>query len=292
MGEFGKRTMNAMQASPRWDASDAPRQSTPAWSDQISERDLKALEKGQLPPWTNMSRSKLLSLAFFVMAMVLGAVALYGPEVARDLRYAGTFRVADDLRATEGRCKRYVFLVSLCSVKIHSVRSEQSTSSTEFLMFFRSGDGAEMIPVRSNVDASAVGIQYAVSDVLLNRILSLLGITLFFFWIAWKFVDCIRKGRYKDGPGHEAIRQCVTQSVRTPTREIKKPRNVLARVSCERGSAHVVFVAGPCRDHCLAVCECRGRSPSAFEASIICSDEVVAVMRSSLRPAALSNPSN
>jgi len=159
-------------------------------------------------------------------------------------------------------------------------------------MFFRSGDGAELIPVRSNVDGSAVGIQYAVSDVLFNRILSLLGITLFFFWIAWKFVDCIRKGRYKDGPGHEAIRQYVTQSVRTPTREIKKPRNVLARASCERGSAHVVFVAGPCRDHCLAVCECRGRSPSAFEASIICSDEVVAVMRSSLRPAALSNPSN
>ena len=34
------------------------------------------------------------------MAMVLGAVAFYGPELARDLRYAGTFRVADDLRAT------------------------------------------------------------------------------------------------------------------------------------------------------------------------------------------------
>jgi len=46
--------------------------------------------------------------------------------------------------------------------------------------------------------------------VLHNRILSLLGITLFFGWIAWKFLDCVRKGRYKDGPGHEAIRQYVT----------------------------------------------------------------------------------
>jgi len=209
MGEFGKRTVNATQAPPRWDASSAPPQSTPVWSDQISERDLKALEKGQLPPWTNMSRLKLLGLALFVMAMVLGAVALYGPEVARDLRYAGTFRVADDLRATEGRCKRYIFLVSLCSAKIHSVANERSTSSTEFLMFFRSGDGAELIPVRSNVDASAVGIQYAVSDVLLNRVLSLLGIIAFFGWIAWKFLDCIRTGRYKDGPGHEAVRQYV-----------------------------------------------------------------------------------
>ena len=156
-----------------------------------------------------MSQLKLLGLALFVVAMVVGAVTYYGPELARDLRYAGTFSVAGDLRATEGRCKRYVFLVSLCSAKIQSIGSEGTTSSTEFLMFFRSGDGAELIPVRSSVDASAVGIQYAVSDVLLNRTLSLLGITLFFGWVAWLFLDCIRKGRYKDGPVHEAVRQYV-----------------------------------------------------------------------------------
>src|SRR5262245_30909050 len=120
MGDFGKRTanasrtVNATQGPSFQHASEAPRQSTPAWSDQLSARDLKALEKGQLPAWANMSRSKLLGLALFVMAMVFGALWLYGPEVARDLRYAGTFRVADDLQATEGRCKRYMFLVSLC----------------------------------------------------------------------------------------------------------------------------------------------------------------------------------
>jgi hypothetical protein len=209
MGDFGKRTANAWQGQPRQDASFAPPRSTPALSDQLSSRELNALEKGQLPVWTNMSRLKLLGLALFVMAMVFGAVALYGPEVARDLRYAGTFRVADDLRATDGRCKRYVFLVTLCSAKIHSGVSERPTASTEFLMFFRSGDGAQLIPVRSNVDASAVGIQYAVSDVLFNRTLSLLGIILFFSWIAWLFLNCIRTGRYKDGPAHEAVRQYV-----------------------------------------------------------------------------------
>jgi hypothetical protein len=209
MAEFGKRTVNAMQGATPRHASDAPRQSTPAWSDQISRRDLKALEKGQLPAWTNMSRMKLLGMAFFVAAMVAGAVALYGPEVARDLRYAGTFRVADDLQATEGRCKRYMFLVSLCSAKIHSVRNERSATSTEFLMFFHSGDGEAMIPVRSSVDASAVGLQYAVSDVLLNRTLSLLGIILFFGWVAWLLLDLVRKGRYKDGPAYEAIMQYV-----------------------------------------------------------------------------------
>jgi hypothetical protein len=209
MADFGKRTVNARQQLPVRHASGAPQQSTPAWSDQISKRDLKALEKGQLPVWTNMSQLKLLGFALLMAAMVLGALGYYGPELARDLRHAGTFSVADDLRATDGTCKRYVFMVTFCSAKIHSVMNERSTSSTEFLMFFRSGDGAEMIPVRSNVDASVVGIQYAVSDVLLNRILSLIGITLFFGWATWFFLDCVRKGRYKNGPAHEAVRQYV-----------------------------------------------------------------------------------
>jgi hypothetical protein len=207
MGEFGKRTVNAGQGSPLRQPSGV--QSTPAWSDQISKRDLKALERGQLPVWINLSRLKLLSFALLMVAMVLGAMGYYGPELARDLRYAGTFSVAGDLRATEGRCRRYVFLVSLCSAKIHSVTNVRSTTSTEFLMFFQGGDGADMIPVRSRVDASAVGIQYVVSDVLLNRTLSLLGVILFFGWAAWFFLDCVRKGRYKDGPGHEAVRQYV-----------------------------------------------------------------------------------
>ena len=209
MADFGKRTVNAMREPPVRHALGAPQVSAPAWSDQISKRDLRALEKGQLPAWTNMSQLKLLGMALFVVAMVLGAVAFYGPELARDLRHAGTFRVADDLRATEGRCKRYIFLVTFCSAKIQSVRNEQSTYSSEFLMFFRGGDGAELIPVRSNVDASVVGIQYAVSDVLLNRTLSLIGIALFFVWIAWVLLDCVRKGRYQDGPAHEAVRQYV-----------------------------------------------------------------------------------
>jgi|RhiMethySRZTD1v2_1073278.scaffolds.fasta_scaffold432700_2 hypothetical protein len=209
MGDFGKRTVNAMREPPVRHALGAPQESAPSWSDQISKRDLKALEKGQLPVWTNTSQLKLLGMALFVVAMVLGAVGFYGPELARDLRHAGTFRVADDLRATEGRCKRYIFLVTFCSAKIHSVRTEQSPYSTEFLMFFRGGDGAELIPMRSNVDASVVGIQYAVSDVLLNRTLSLIGIALFFTWIAWVLLDCVRKGRYKDGPAHEAVRQYV-----------------------------------------------------------------------------------
>jgi hypothetical protein len=45
--------------------------------------------------------------------------------------------------------------------------------------------------------------------VLLNRTLSLLGIVLFFGRAAWLFLDCVRKGRYKDGPAYEAVKQYV-----------------------------------------------------------------------------------
>jgi hypothetical protein len=210
MGEFGKRTANAAQGLPlRGHVLDAPRQSAPVWSEHISEQDLKTLEKGQLPAWANVSRFKLLCVALLIVATALGAAAFYGPELARDLRYAGTFKVANDLQAIDGRCKRYIFLISLCNAKIRSIGNEQSATTTEFLMLFRGGDGEEMIPVRSSVDASAVGIQYAVSDVLLNRTLSLLGVILLLSWTAWTFFDKLRRGQYKDGPAYEALMQYV-----------------------------------------------------------------------------------
>jgi hypothetical protein len=205
MGDFGKR--NVRHSAPRQHAPRAQQEATPQGPDLISKRDLKALERGRMPVWTNMSQMKLVGFALLMAAMAFAALAFYGPEVARDLRNAGTYDVAYDLRATEGTCRRYVFLVSLCSAEIHAAGSGQSVSSTRFLMFFNSGDGAAMIPVRSSADASAVGIQYAVSDVLLNRILSLLGVTLSFGWMTVVFLNCLRSGRYQDGPAHEALAQ-------------------------------------------------------------------------------------
>ena len=209
MGDFGRRTAVAGNGEPRQVASGAPRQTTPAISDLISKADLEALEKGQLPAWTTRSRLQLIGMALFVMAMVMGAVGYYGPDVVRDLRYAGTFRVAHDLRATDGNCTRYAFLVTLCSVKIHQAGSAQLPTTSPYLMFFRSGDGEPLIPVRSHADASAVGIQYAVSDILLNRALSLLGVAIFFSWIAWTLFQCVRQGRYEGGPAHAAILQYI-----------------------------------------------------------------------------------
>jgi hypothetical protein len=211
MGDFGRRTGagTARESKPRQYASGAPRQAAFVWSDLISRSDLKTLEKGQLPSWTSLSQLQVLGMAVFVMAMVLLAVCYYGPEVARDLRYAGTFRVAHDLSASEGNCTRYMFLITRCSAKIESVGQAQPATTSHFFMFFRSGSGVPLVPVRSTADVSAVGIQYAVSDILLNRTLSFLVVTLFFGWIGCIFIQWVLQGRYEGGAAHAAVQQYV-----------------------------------------------------------------------------------
>ena len=77
------------------------------------------------------------------------------------------------------------------------------------MMLFRSGDGAALIPVRSTADRSAIGISYAVSDVLFTRFVSLFGIAAFFGWIWLIFLNSLRTGRYKDGPAHHAVLQYI-----------------------------------------------------------------------------------
>lgn len=211
MGEFGKRTGGARNGEARQSAFGVPQQATPALSDVLTRSDLKALEKGQLPAWTNIGRFQLIGMVLFIIAMVMGAVGYYGPGVARDLRYAGTYNVAYDLRATEGNCTRYSFLVTLCSAKIQPVGRAEPPVTTEYLMFFRSGGGEIMIPVRSTANANAVGIQYAVSDVLLNRTLSLLGLAIVFSWVSWTLFQRVRRGRYQGGSAHAAILQYVAQ---------------------------------------------------------------------------------
>jgi hypothetical protein len=217
MGEFGKRTRAGepsrhtvtvrRQGEPRRDTTTVWQQPQSMPKDLISKRDLKAIEKGRAPTWANMSRTQLMASLVLVPLLCLAAILFYGPDLARDLRHAGQFAVAADLQATDGKCKRHAFLVTLCSADIRSERTGQVVATSSFLMFFRSGDGAELVAVRSSANASVISIRYAVSDVLLNRTLSLLGVAVFFGWVWWMFFDCLRKGRYKGGPAHEALAQ-------------------------------------------------------------------------------------
>jgi len=106
-------------------------------------------------------------------AMLYGLVASYGPDILRDHRLAGTWQPAYDLRATEGKCERTNFVVTFCSAKIKSVaRPDDPPSTHRFLMFFASGGGEALAPVRSTIDRNAVSIFYAAETKLRNRTLS------------------------------------------------------------------------------------------------------------------------
>ena len=97
----------------------------------------------------------------------------YGPDLVRDHRLSGTWQPAYDLQATEGKCERFNFVITTCNAKIKSVaRPDLAPITYSFLMFFSSGGGEALVPVRSTKDRSAVSIFYAADTKLWNRTLS------------------------------------------------------------------------------------------------------------------------
>ncbi|TYL83179.1 hypothetical protein FXB40_46565 [Bradyrhizobium rifense] len=137
---------------------------------------------------------------WFIMLVACAAglyhlLASYGPDLLRDHRLAGTWQPAYDLQATEGKCERTNFVITFCSTKIKSVaRPDQAPMTHSFLMFFSSGGGEALVPVRSTTNRSAVSIFYAAETKLWNRTLSLIFaagmmalldlVALFGFWNA------------------------------------------------------------------------------------------------------------
>ncbi|MBR0691261.1 hypothetical protein JQ594_35475 [Bradyrhizobium manausense] len=99
----------------------------------------------------------------------------YGPDLWRDHRLSGTWQPAYDLQVTDGKCERTNFVITFCNAKIKSVaRPDQAPIPHSFLMFFSSGGGEALVPVRSTKDRSAVSIFYAADTKLWNRTFSLI----------------------------------------------------------------------------------------------------------------------
>lgn len=97
----------------------------------------------------------------------------YGPDLVRDHRLSGTWQPAYDLQVTDGKCKQTNFVLTTCDAKIKSVaRPDQAPIPHSFMMFFSSGGGEALVPVRSTTDRSAVSILYAADTKLWNRTLS------------------------------------------------------------------------------------------------------------------------
>lgn len=175
--------------------------------DLITDRDRKSILKGQLPHWATVGRTQL-TLFVVIFPLIISALCwFYGPELLRDHLYSGTYQVAKDVHAEKGKCTRHAFLVTLCSVAVHSARTGQPVYYSKFFMLFKSAGGQAMIPVRSTANPEIYSIKYTVEEALTARTLSFGVAVLFLMWMTSLFLGNLLKGRHKGGAGHHAALQ-------------------------------------------------------------------------------------
>ena len=101
----------------------------------------------------------------------------YAGGVVRDLRLSGTWQPAYDMQVVDGRCKRYNFVITLCSARMKSrARPDLPPTSVDYMMAFVRG-AEPLVAVRSTRDTSAVSIGAAADRHLVNRTLTFLFLT-------------------------------------------------------------------------------------------------------------------
>ena len=169
-----------------------------------------------MPNWVQLSFLQIVLMVFIVPAIIFAGVLAYGPDLVRDYRLAATYKPAHDLRATDGECTSYAFILTTCSATVTSLRPGVPERSVGFAMFFQSAAGERMIPVRSSVDQSAVTIRPAVNAVT-ARGLSLIGGILAFGALWFMFFGFFRRGRYNGGAAHQALQQFVEANAQAAT---------------------------------------------------------------------------
>jgi hypothetical protein len=183
---------------------------------------LAVVNSGKLPSWTTLGPIRLVFILLFIAVGIYFVSATYAKDLLRDIRLSGTWQAAYDLRAVDGSCKRYNFVVTFCSAKIQSIAEpNQAPITSEFMMLLSSGGGELLAPVRSTKDRAAVAIAYAAETKLTNRTLSFVGV---FGGLAVVFVAAVNmlaKGRYQGGAAHRTLIAGIValqrQTENTPT---------------------------------------------------------------------------
>jgi hypothetical protein len=167
---------------------------------------LAAVQAGKLPVWTSAGPVKLFIGLLLAAAGLYFFIATYAHDIVRDIRLAGTWQAAYDLRAVNGSCTRHNFLVTRCSAKIQSnAAPNQAPVANEFMMLFSSGGGELLVPVRSTKDPSAVAIAYAAETKLLNRAMSFLVLTGALAAMFIGLACALATGRYNGGTAHRDL---------------------------------------------------------------------------------------
>ena len=113
----------------------------------------------------------------FLLAAAAGfwfCILPYAGDIIRDHRLSGTWQPAYDMQVVDARCKRYNFIVTLCSARMKSrARPDQAQSAIGYMMAFSRGD-EPVVPVRSTTDPSAVSLSSAAVTHLANRTMTFL----------------------------------------------------------------------------------------------------------------------
>ena len=200
----------AAPSQPTFGRRGQPRAAPPSRAGGFVAPDLRAaqeaLRTGKPPAW---ARHTLGGIAFglaCLVALLVLMVGLYGPGLMRDLRLAGSWVPATDLRAEEGQCTNYQFVWTDCSVDIVSPGADGEQRETlRYMMSFTRGGGELLIPMRSTRDPAAVAVGYAAETELTNRTISfaLYGVLL----VVGLFAGARRlaRGEYKGGRAHRAL---------------------------------------------------------------------------------------
>ena len=194
---FGRRGAPAASrpvANPRFDA--AP--------DYDAARTV--LKTGKSPPWTRNGPIALVVFSVLFLGLAGAMTYIYGGDLLRDTRLAGTWTPAPDWRALDAHCTSYEHIVTLCDATLMRADAETVRAQrNRFMMAFSSGGGEFIVPVRSTKDPEAISLGYAAQDKLVNRVITFLVAFATLIGAALVGAGRLASGRYKGGRAHTEL---------------------------------------------------------------------------------------
>lgn len=129
------------------------------------------LTASSLPQWAKVTFRQNVYLTLYCGLALAALWIVESPDLMRDVRLAGTYRVDLGIKVDEGRCRDLLFVAQLCSVSYSWNDAGVTTAgSTYFMTSLTATSKVPLVPVRSKEDTDAISVAFAVKDKLTNRV--------------------------------------------------------------------------------------------------------------------------
>jgi hypothetical protein len=125
------------------------------------------------------SARKLVIAALALIGIAVLLLTCFLTELRRDAALIDTFRLDPSISVERASCRRYLFLVTSCSVQLSwrgAGTNTRQIADTRFLVGLKSMGGLMVMPVRSSADATVVTTAVALKN-LPNRMWTLASIS-------------------------------------------------------------------------------------------------------------------